>query len=276
MAKGPLMLQIQVDQTGGGPVADLPILDALVFEALDGGVTTVREIAVQKIHFLEVITNNVVELSEQSWCQLYLVFPHDPLVILHAPSYVQSPPISGAGMVILQIFDFGLKGKPDELQAARAVAAHAYLDEALGAQKAPVESRIVPTTLQEPSLEVAWRGPGEVTLRFIDSDGQAVLEETYSAFGTPEVQFRARRPILLDTRDGQLEVAPVVVSRSTSVQSLTFDAEPWQAYVRRRCESIGCSSAVADEAYRGVCRPLSHPPTMPTIEALRRRGILPS
>ena len=63
--------------------------------------------------------------SDQPWCQLYLVFPDDPLVILHAPSSVESPPIAGAGMAILQIFDFGLKGNADQVQFSRAVAAHA-------------------------------------------------------------------------------------------------------------------------------------------------------
>jgi hypothetical protein len=167
-----------------------------------------------------------------------------------------------------------MKGKSDELQMLRTVAGHAYLDEAVGAPTAPVDGPIAPTASQKSSVEVAWKGPGEVTLRFIDVNGQAVLEETYTAAGTPDVQFRTNRPTRLGTREGQLEVAPVVVSQSASIQSLTLDAMSWQAYVRQRCEDIGCSSAVADAAYRGVCRPLPRPPIL-TTEALRRHGILP-
>jgi hypothetical protein len=274
MAKGPLMMQIKVNQTAGEAVSELPILDALVFETLDGGITTVREIAVQKLQFVG-LANGDVELSELSWCQLYLVFPHDPLLILHAPSSVTSPPISGAGMAILQILDFGLEGDPDRVQLARAVAAHAYLDEALGSPTAPVDAGVV-TTLQDRMVEIAWEGPGEVTLRFIDRAGQPRLEETYSAIGSRGVHLRARRPIALDTREGHVDVAPVVVSRSASVHSLTIDAQPWEAYVRRRCEAIGCSTAVGEEAYRGICRSLPHPVALPSVEALRRRGILPT
>ena len=197
------------------------------------------------------------------------------VVILHAPSSVESPPIAGAGMAILQIFDFGLKGNADQVQFSRAVAAHAYLDEVEGGPAAPVDAGVIQSSLEEQWLEVAWQGPGEVTLRFIDRDGQALLEENISAFGSPAIQCRTRRPLTLDTRDGKVDVVPVVLSRSAAIQAVTFNAQPREAYVRRRCESMGCSNAVMDEAYRGVCGPLSRPTILPTIDALGRRGILP-
>ena len=219
MAKGPLMLQVRVNQTTGGPHTELPIVDALVFDTLDGGVTTVREIATQKLQFIGLPNDELV--LGATVVSAVLSLPHDPLVILHAPSSVGSPPIAGAGMAILQIFDFGLKGNEDQVQFSRAVAAHAYLDEVQGGPTAPVDAGVVQSSLEEQWVEVAWQGPGELTLRFIDREGQALLEENISAFGSPAIQCRTRRPLTLLTRDRKVEVAPVVLSRAARPSRLS-------------------------------------------------------
>jgi hypothetical protein len=272
MAKGPLMLQIQAHQYAH-EVA-LPILEALVFDTLDGDSTTVREIAVQKDLAIWVGAGDI-HMSEQSLCQLYLVFPQDPILVLHAPSHVPSPPISGAGMAILRIADFGFGDDGFPASAGRIVSAHAYLDETVGVRESSLTRQYAPHARQRGSVELSWQGPGEVTLRFIDRQGQAVLEETYSACGTPGVQLHTARPLRLGARNGQLEVAPIVVSPGASVRSLTLDGQPPEPYVRRRCESIGCSTAVVDDAARGNCMalPRSGSHIAPTFGAVRRLGL---
>src|SRR5262249_51841208 len=49
MARGSIVLQLDVTQTIAGPVLLIPPLIAELFEFLEGGSTTVREIAVEKL-----------------------------------------------------------------------------------------------------------------------------------------------------------------------------------------------------------------------------------
>lgn len=52
MAKGRMMLQLEILQNLGEGVAVAPPIEALVFDSLDGEVSTVREIAFQKLAIL--------------------------------------------------------------------------------------------------------------------------------------------------------------------------------------------------------------------------------
>jgi len=55
----------------------------------------------------------------------------------------------------------------------------------------------------------------------------------------------------VDTAAGRVALAPVLVGQSNSKQRVKFDGEEPARFTRRRCEQIGCSTQVADEAERG-------------------------
>ena len=138
MAKGSIMLQIAVEQTFGAPVNVVPEVWAVVFAALDGQRTVVREIASEKSHAVMVMAaqNNVIVpaigISQDVATDVWLAFDdlRRPPTILHAPSHVPSPPIDGARLALLRVRDFGMTVDQHAVIASiRRVGSHVYLDE---------------------------------------------------------------------------------------------------------------------------------------------------
>lgn len=129
MAKGSLMLQLQVTEVFDIDVTNIPPLFALVLDTLDGDKTTVREISVEKIG--GVLSNTGWgDLTDNASTQLYLAFRDQPLKIFYAPSHVPSPQFEGAGLAILQVRDYGFTVTPGvRVSLSRQISAHAYLDE---------------------------------------------------------------------------------------------------------------------------------------------------
>ena len=138
MAKGSIMLQIAVEQTFSAPVNDVPEVWTVVFAALDGQRTVVREIASEKSHAVMVLAaqNNVIVpalgISQGVATDGRLAFDDQrrPPAILHAPSHVPSPPIDGARLVLLRVRDFGMTvDQHAVISSIRRVGSHVYLDE---------------------------------------------------------------------------------------------------------------------------------------------------
>jgi len=138
MAKGSIMLQIAVEQTFSAPVNDVPEVWTVVFAALDGQRTVVREIASEKSHAVMVLAaqNNVIVpalgISQGVATDVWLAFDdlRRPPAILHAPSHVPSPPIDGARLVLLRVRDFGMTvDQHAVISSIRRVGSHIYLDE---------------------------------------------------------------------------------------------------------------------------------------------------
>src|SRR5438093_11461598 len=110
MAKGPIMLQIAVEQILSPAVTDAPEVWAVAIDFLDGQRTTVREIATEKSHQFygwadEGHEFGTLDFAQSGLTDLWLVFPslRRPPAILHAPSHVTSPPIDGATIVLLRV-----------------------------------------------------------------------------------------------------------------------------------------------------------------------------
>jgi hypothetical protein len=99
-------------------------------------------------------------------------------------------------------------------------------------------------------MEIAIVGAGEVLIRFIDRQGDTLLQERLVVSGPPDVRALRIVPLSLGTVDGPAEVAPVLASLSAR-QRVTFDGEGPASFVRRRCKEIGCSAAVTRRALRG-------------------------
>ena len=140
MAKGPIMLQIEVEQVFSAPVTTLPEVWSVALESLDGNKATVREIASEKSQglYLFATSSDYVsgdfEMTSSVMTDVWLVFNdlRRPPRIFHAPSHVPSPPTVGARIVLLRIrdFHFGVDS-PGVFSTLRRVGSHAYVDEVL-------------------------------------------------------------------------------------------------------------------------------------------------
>ena len=133
MAKGSIMLGIEVVQTVSPGVLTIPEIWTVALEPLDGEKSTVREIDAEKVQILS--GSKLAEFetsSEGSLTDVFLVFPEDrrPLKVLHGPSHVSSPQFEGATMVILRVRDMGYAvPSPGKLTITRGIHAHTYVDE---------------------------------------------------------------------------------------------------------------------------------------------------
>jgi hypothetical protein len=100
-------------------------------------------------------------------------------------------------------------------------------------------------------MEIAIMGEGEVVIRFIDRQGDTMLQERLVVSGPPDVRAVRIVPLSIGTVRGPAELAPVLVSMSNPRQRVTFDGEGPASFVRRRCREIGCSATAARDAARG-------------------------
>jgi hypothetical protein len=106
-------------------------------------------------------------------------------------------------------------------------------------------------------MEIAIAGEGEVTVRFIDQNGQTLMQEKIAVAGSPTVQARRIIALWADTASGRVPLAPVLVRYSNPHQRVTFDGEDPARFTRKRCEEIACPSSVAEDAGRGCAAPLA-------------------
>ena len=137
MAKGSVMLQLEVKQFFSSEVMAAPSIDALVFDTLDGDVSTVREIAVQKVAHITANQNvrGLDTSSDSALAEVYLVSARGerPITLFYGPSHVPSPPVAGPEMVIMRVTDIGYTtASPGKFVFGRVVQAHAYVDETPG------------------------------------------------------------------------------------------------------------------------------------------------
>jgi len=124
------MLQVEIVQESDEIVTSVPPITVRVFEFLNFGQTIVREISAQKEGgIFAAASGTSVGYSSTPYAVLTLFLKGGEPVFLLAPSHVSSPPFE-AGAAILEITDGGVTSIGDtQLQVARRIGGHAYLDE---------------------------------------------------------------------------------------------------------------------------------------------------
>lgn len=130
MAKGSIMLQVDVIQQIEGPVTSIPPITIKVFDFLSFGKTTVREITAQKAGgIISGAANFPIGFSNTPFATLKLFLEGGAEVFFLAPSFVFSPQVK-VGFAILEIEELGVTSiGSNELTLARRIGGHAYLDE---------------------------------------------------------------------------------------------------------------------------------------------------
>jgi hypothetical protein len=104
-------------------------------------------------------------------------------------------------------------------------------------------------------MEIAITGEGELVIRYIDKDGQTLMQERLTVSGLPTMEARHLAPLALQTVHGPVDVAPVLVRRSNPRQRVTFDGAAAAAFTRKRCREIGCAPKITATAARGEAPP---------------------
>jgi hypothetical protein len=134
MALGSNMIQFTVDQQLSQEVTAVTELFAEVFEFLNLGTVTVREIAVQKMGGVAGGNSAIpIEMSTTGFATLRLFFSEGGEVQeadFLAPSNVPSPQFANGLAVILEVRDAGFDSPQANLQVARKLGVHAYFDQA--------------------------------------------------------------------------------------------------------------------------------------------------
>jgi hypothetical protein len=132
MARGSIMLQLEVEQIFSHTVTRIPVLSREVFDFLDGDRATVRELAVEKVQALGILNlgSNFFESSAgNAFAKLQLAGGRRNPETLYAPSHVNSPQFVGNLLAILWVRDWGATADRSAINLVRAIAAHAYIDE---------------------------------------------------------------------------------------------------------------------------------------------------
>jgi hypothetical protein len=133
MAQGSNMLQFICDQQLSQEVTTIAPLFAEVFEFLNSGTITVREIAVQKMGGVAGDSSAIpIAESTTGFATLRLFWSNEgdvQEVDFLAPSHVPSPAFANGLAVILEVRDVGFNSPQANLQVARRLGVHAYFDE---------------------------------------------------------------------------------------------------------------------------------------------------
>ena len=130
MAKGSIMLQVDVLQEIDEPVTSIPPITVRVFDFLSFGKTTVREITAEKTGgIITGAAGTTIGFSGIPHAELILFLEGGEEVSFLAPSHVSSPQFA-AGAAILELKDTGVTAIDDtNLLVSRRIGGHAYLDE---------------------------------------------------------------------------------------------------------------------------------------------------
>jgi hypothetical protein len=100
-------------------------------------------------------------------------------------------------------------------------------------------------------VEVIIKGQGEVVFSLIDRTRKTLIQKKITISGSPNVQAKTDVPLIVETTDGEVPVAPVLVRQSNREQQITFDDCEPSSFTKRRCQEIGSTSNVIKEAEGG-------------------------
>src|SRR5262249_55090781 len=104
-------------------------------------------------------------------------------------------------------------------------------------------------------MEIVIKGSGETVVRFIDRKGKTLLQESIRVYGSEKVEPKREITLFVETSAGEVSVSPVLV-RQSAKQQVTFAGEKPSSYTKKRCQEIGCTQGVVEDAERGCAQGL--------------------
>jgi hypothetical protein len=100
-------------------------------------------------------------------------------------------------------------------------------------------------------VEITIKGQGQVVISLINRTGEILVQKTITISGSSTVGGKTNVPLIVEKiGGGEILVAPVLV-QSDQEQEVTFDDCAPSSVTKRRCQEIGCTSSVIEEALKG-------------------------
>jgi len=104
-------------------------------------------------------------------------------------------------------------------------------------------------------MEIVIKGAGETVVRFIDRKGKTLLQESIRVSGSEKVEAKRDIDLFVQTSAGEILVSPVL-ARQSEKQQVTFAGEKPSSFTKKRCQEIGCTQSVVEDAERGCAQGL--------------------
>jgi hypothetical protein len=104
-------------------------------------------------------------------------------------------------------------------------------------------------------MEIVIKGSGETVVRFIDRKGRTLLQESIRVYGSEKVETKRDVNLFVETLEGDVLVSPVLI-RQSQKQQVTFAGEQPASYTKKRCQEIGCTQSIVEDAERGCAQGL--------------------
>src|SRR5262249_55526733 len=97
-------------------------------------------------------------------------------------------------------------------------------------------------------IEIAIKGPGELTLGLIDRKGKVLLKKRLIISGADAIEAKSQVPLALQTRKGEVPVVPVLIHQGTLKQRITFAGKEPATFTKERCRKLKVSRGVIELA----------------------------
>jgi hypothetical protein len=101
-------------------------------------------------------------------------------------------------------------------------------------------------------MELVVKGAGEIIIVLIDRLGRSIMQEKLTVSGSSSVHARGEVPLVLETTEGQVILAPVLLDQSNPDQKITFDGQSPHDYSKKRCKEIGVSPNITKDIGRQI------------------------
>ena len=97
-------------------------------------------------------------------------------------------------------------------------------------------------------IEVILKGAGEATVGLVDRRGRMLMTMRLVLSGSEGIEARSTMPLVLQTREEEIAVVPVLISTTGSNQRVTFGGLEHGTFTSRRCEELNITRGGVDDA----------------------------
>jgi hypothetical protein len=127
-------------------------------------------------------------------------------------------------------------------------------------------------------IEVAIKGPGEFTVGVVDPKGRLLLRKRIVISGDPAIEGKSRLPLVMQTRNGEVAVVPVLIQRKSPRQQITFAGRETADFTAQRCRELKVAATIIEKAVRAAATAMEqiedHVPSLfiGTLRSTSRHG----
>jgi hypothetical protein len=107
-------------------------------------------------------------------------------------------------------------------------------------------------------IEIAVKGPGEFTVGVVDPKGRVLLRKRIVISGDPAIEAKSRLPLVVQTRNGQVAVVPVLIQRKSPRQQITFAGREPADFTAQRCREVKVAATIIEKTVHAAATAVEH------------------